>query len=282
MTKTKRDGREIARQNELQVLKALHKFGWLRTRDLGALVWMRLPGKSKSAGFVPKPIVVDAVAVRMAQITLARLRKSGEVLWRQAPDGSFIYGLTQLSARLLTGQGIPAKSAKDLVRRVSLSHYHHRRIANEISIVAKLEGYRVASEHEIATGQWLGGTTGIAGKKPDVLVRDGKDIWCCEIERSARNQRDYEKLLSWLTELWSTCRLDDPATIQDGLLLKKVIFVADNPFINRLFNDLKKLGWTEAMIASRIYPVRCLYTTETRFLLKQATQKVQRILDTSK
>ena len=38
--KTK-DGRALARENELNVMRALHRFGWLRTRNLAALVWQR-------------------------------------------------------------------------------------------------------------------------------------------------------------------------------------------------------------------------------------------------
>ena len=34
------DGRVAARDNELRVLRALHRFGWLRTRDIAALVWL--------------------------------------------------------------------------------------------------------------------------------------------------------------------------------------------------------------------------------------------------
>mgnify|MGYP000853832867 FL=1 len=38
---TNKDGRAIARENEVRVLRALHRFGWLRTRDLAVLVWQR-------------------------------------------------------------------------------------------------------------------------------------------------------------------------------------------------------------------------------------------------
>lgn len=35
----KKNGRIIAAENEMRVLRALHRFGWLRIRDLAALVW---------------------------------------------------------------------------------------------------------------------------------------------------------------------------------------------------------------------------------------------------
>jgi hypothetical protein len=190
-----RDGQVLARNNELRVLKALHKHGWLRTRDLAALLWMRMGNRGATAPQF-EPLLIESSALRMAQRTLARLRKAHKVIHMQAPDGSLIYGLAEAGARQLVGLGIPAKSGKDQVRRVSLSHYHHRRLANELAILAQLQGYRVASETEIAAGIWLGGQQGVAGKKPDVLARDGKRVWWLEVERSRRNQRDYAKLLN--------------------------------------------------------------------------------------
>jgi len=264
----KRDGREIARQNELRVMKALHKFGWLRTRDVAALLWMK--SRAKPLGdFVPTPIVVTASAMRMAQRTLLRLRNDRKVIWIQAPDGSTIYGLAEAGARQLISLDIPAKSAKDSVRRVSMSHYHHRRIANEIAIVAQLQGYRAASEAEIAAGVWLGGMKGIQGKKPDVVVRDGKNVWWVEVERSRRNANDYVKLLAWLKGLWQTgSHAMALAELPDGHILMKVQFVCDGAFIDRLEADLQKIGWSETQIKHRISQMRLLYVSQAKFLLK--------------
>ena len=264
----KRDGREIARQNELRVMKALHKFGWLRTRDVAVLLWMK--SRAKPLGdFVPTPIVVTASAMRMAQRTLLRLRNDRKVIWIQAPDGSTIYGLAEAGARQLISLDIPAKSAKDSVRRVSMSHYHHRRIANEIAIVAQLQGYRAASEAEIAAGVWLGGMKGIQGKKPDVVVRDGKNVWWVEVERSRRNANDYVKLLAWLKGLWQTgSHAMALAELPDGHILMKVQFVCDGAFIDRLEADLQKIGWSETQIKHRISQMRLLYVSQAKFLLK--------------
>lgn len=259
------DGREIARQNEQRILKLLYKFSWLRTRDLAAMIWMRARGKP--AGFEPSIIAVSASALRMGQRTLLRLRQQHLVIWTQAPDGSTIYGLSVAGARLLSGLGIPAKSAKDAVRRVSMSYYHHRRIANEVAIVALLQGYRVASEAEISAGSWLGGLDGIHGKKADVLVRDGKDIWWIEVERSRRNKRDYDKLLAWLEKVWPAGgHVSGSAVLPAGMRLVKVLFVCSGAFIDHLITDLKKLGWSETQISLRISAVRLLYVTDIKFL----------------
>lgn len=262
----KRDGREIARGNDERVLKSLFKFGWLRTRDVAALHWMPRV-KRKGTGFEPIQIEVSPTARRMAQRTLQRLRQQHSVIWIQAPDGSTIYGLSEAGARQLVNLGIPAKSGKDQIRRVSLSQFHHRRIANEIAIGALLQGYRANSELEIAAGQWLGGMKGVFGKKPDVVVRNGKDAYFIEVERSSRNKKSIDSLNGFLFSIWAVDkRAGGPAELPDGHKLHQVIFVANAAFIERVCNDLRKAGWTENMISERIGGVRCLYVTEAKFI----------------
>lgn len=155
------------------------------------------------------------------------------------------------------------------MRRVSLSYYHHRRIANEIAILASRQGYRVASEREIAMGQWFGGKEGVADKLPDAIARDGRDIYWVEVERSRRNKKDEDALRSALVKLWSDVRhpLDTPA-LPGGYKLKRVIFICETAFIDRLMTDLEALGWTKEAIEHRILSVPLLYVTEGKFLLK--------------
>jgi hypothetical protein len=263
---TTRDGREVARHNDLRVLKALHKLGWLRTRDLAALIWMNCP-RPKTGGFQPVRVEVSAAARRMAQRTLRRLRLNRKVLWIKAPDGSQIYGLSELGARQLVGLCIPAKSGNDEIRRVSLSYFHHRRLANEVAISALLQGYRVNGEREISAGEWLGGKDGVMGKMPDVLVRDGKNVWFCEIERSNRRNSDYTKLLHFLKAMWPVGKkADEPAELPGGHLLQQVVFVSNAAFIRRVHGDLETAGWSEMMIAKRIFPVCSLYISEEKFI----------------
>lgn len=169
------------------------------------------------------------------------------MLSAQALDGSLIYGLAEAGARRLAELGIPAKSGKDQVRRVSLAHFHHRRLTNEIAILASLQGYRVSSEAEIAAGQWFAGPEGIRGKRPDVVVREGKEIWLVEVERSRRNEKDYAKLLGWLAGLWPADgeHNGEKGGLPAGYRLRQVVFVCESAFINRLAADLRKKGWTE-------------------------------------
>lgn len=269
----KRDGREVALANSDRVLKALHKHSWLRTRDL-ACYWM--PSiKRTGDGFEPVEVRVGQTARRMAQRTLERLRRQHLVIWIQAPDGSRIYGLSEAGARRLVNLGIPAKSGKDAVRRVSLSQFHHRRIANEVTIGAMLQGYRTNSESEIAAGHWLGGMSGWVGKKPDVLVRDGKNIWFVEIERSARNRTGYESLITALLEMWPTgMKQLKYAALPDGYRLQQVVFVANAAFITRVCSDLMLAGWTEDIVRQRIKGVPLLYVTEGKYIVYEDRAEV--------
>jgi hypothetical protein len=64
-TTTTQDGRITAQQNELDTLTYIQRFGWLRSRDIAALIWR----DSKST---------DS-AIAMAQRTLKRLKDAGQV-----------------------------------------------------------------------------------------------------------------------------------------------------------------------------------------------------------
>lgn len=81
--KTK-DGRAIAHDNEVRVLRALHRFGWLRTRDLAALVWQRWQARPLGEPEFMPPMASDS-GLRMAQRTTCRLFKARQLLRGQAP-----------------------------------------------------------------------------------------------------------------------------------------------------------------------------------------------------
>lgn len=211
----------------------------------------------------------------MAQRSLARLRKQRCVITGQGTDGSVLYALSEAGARTLKMLGIPARSGKDQLRRVSMSHYHHRRLANELAIVASLQGYRVATEYEIATGTWFGGKTGVLGKMPDVVVRDGKQMWWVEVERSRRNRRDYDKLLAWLLALRKLHKPGNTtfAELPGDVLLQQVVFVCSKAFIAKLSDDLAARGWPAAQQCGHIVGVPLLYVSEAKFILKSGIDR---------
>jgi hypothetical protein len=174
---TNKDGRAVARDNEVRVLRALHRFGWLRTRDIAALVWQRWANRAPTEGPNFAPTTATPAGLRMAQRTLRRMREAHLLLQGMGPDGSTIYAMAEAGARVLRALGVEALSGKDLVRSFSASHFRHRCIANEVAIGAIVQGFKASTEREISQGRWLGGEAGVAGKLPDALLRAGQCVW---------------------------------------------------------------------------------------------------------
>lgn len=257
---THRDGRAVARENTIRVLRALHRFGWLRTRDLALLVWHRWADRAPSEGPNLKPREPSAGSLRMAQRTLRRMRASHLVLSGRAPNGSTLYALAEGGARSLKAIGVPATSGKDLLRSFSTSHFRHRCIANEIAIGGILDGFRVSTERETAQGLWFGGKAGAAGKVPDTILRDGLEIWWVEVERSRKNSRDYTRLLQWLDVVLIDTTTNPPSSmLENNLKWSKVVFVCLPAFRATLCRDLSERGWKKTSINSLLVFETSLY-----------------------
>ena len=231
------DGRAIARENEHRILRALNRFGWLRTRDVAALVFTKWANKPPAFASLAAPTATSS-AIRMAQRTLRRMRDVRLVLQADGPDGSVISAISEGGARMLGATGFPASSGKDLVRSFSAAYFRHRCIANELAIAGVVQGLRVSTEREIARGLWAGGEAGIAGKRPDALWRDGRRWTWIEVERSRRNAKDYAQLVSWLVYLRSICRPGSGEEIFPGVTLSRVVFVCTPTFQAKLSRDL--------------------------------------------
>lgn len=257
------DGRLVAQANDHAMLRALHRYGWLRTRDLATLVWQ---GRTKAmAGASPglAPVAALPTAIRMAQRTLVRLRRQRLILSTNAPNGSRIHSLSERGARVLQGLGVPASTGKDLMRDYHAAFFLHRCVANEVAISATMAGYRVSTEREIAQGRWLGGVDGIAGKRPDVLVSLGQMAWWVEVERSHKNRNDYTKLLRWLVAIWqSSPRPGEVATLHEAMTLRQVVFICTKVFAKKLTADLQQQGWSAEQVASRLRFEVSLYSFE--------------------
>lgn len=255
-----KDGRAVAQENEIRVLRALHRFGWLRTRDLAAIAWQRWAAKPSLAHFSLEPPTHSPTGLRMAQRTLSRLRCNHQVLNAKAPDGSIIYALAERGARRLQLSGIAATTGKDLIRNFSSSHFRHRCIANEVAIRSICQGLRVSTEREISRGLWLGGTAGIAGKKPDVLLRNQDQIFWVEVERSRKNKTDYARLLIWLNTLYKDIFSSPTASLlEPPRQWGKVIFICTPAFQSKLCSDLGIAGWTMARVQSLLVFETSLY-----------------------
>lgn len=256
---TAHDGRIIAMENEVRVLRALHRFGWLRTRDLAVLVWQQWQSRPVGEPDL-RPLVATASGLRMAQRTLRRLAEARQVLRGQAPDGSVIYALSEAGARRLQQVGVPAASGKDLIRSFSTAQFRHRSVANEIAIGSILAGYRVSTEREIAQDRWLGAADGIAGKKPDVLLRADNHLYWVEVERSRKNAKDYAKLLAWL-KLVANDAAAESKLLGDGLVWARVVFVCTPAFMARLRRDLLAAGCKKSALDTLV----CFETKLYRF-----------------
>lgn len=261
---------QIAQSNELKVLKAIHKFGWLRSKDLAALIWSKHRNKT-FAEILDTGLDVSDSALRMAQRTIKRLRQQQKVLKATAIDNSEIYGLAQAGANQLRELEIPASSGRNLVRSVSSGYFHHRRISNEIALLCMLGSYKVSGELEVQTGNWFAGEYGIYGKKPDVVARQSRDLWLFEVERSRKNQKDYEGLIKWLLTLKVS---NHSILISDQLYtIRQVVFVCTKSFKAKIEEDLKKVGWTEAEINLRVHTFTCLYNVSEVKLIRKSVPK---------
>lgn len=254
------DGRAKARDNEMRVLRALHRFGWLRTRDIAAL-WARWASKPVAMPSLA-PAVGTASDLRMAQRTLRRMRDGHLLLQAQGSDGSVVYAIAEAGARALQSADVPASSGKDGVRNFSSGYFRHRCIANELAIAGIVQGFRVSTEREIARGLWAGGAAGIAGKRPDALWRNGNRWDWFEVERSRRNARDYAQLLAWLVHLRGCLRPGPGADLGDGVVIGRVVFVCTTQFKKKLLRDLAIQGWPAAEVQKLVVFETLLYKFE--------------------
>ncbi|SAK41004.1 hypothetical protein AWB77_00292 [Caballeronia fortuita] len=259
---TQKDGRVRALENEVKVLRTLHRLGWARSQDIAATVWTRWAQRPVGEPDF-KPVVPTASALRMAQRTLKRLRAARQVLHGQAMNGSVIYSLAEGGARRLRELGVPAETGKDLVRQFSAAQFMHRSVGNQLAVSGITAGFRVTTENEVARGRWFGGVDGVAAKKPDVLFNDGRRIWWMETEKSRRNARDHQRLLVWLTAVRDDAMRPSGSTLlPHGLRWAKVVFVCAPTFQVKLCRDLLAAGWKQDGIDSIIMFKPTLYSNE--------------------
>lgn len=242
----------IAELNQLTVLRYLHRFGWLRTRDIAILVWQ---SRQRTPATPPTllPTAPTPSALRMAQRTVARMSEKKLILKAKAPNGSVLYALSESGARLLRNIGMPATSGKDAIRKSSAAHFLHRCIANEIAISGLLDGYKVSTENEILRARWFGKENGWLNKKADVILRNKQILYWVEVERSRKNQKDYQALLHWLQQIFSKMyRVNDLIYLTDDLHLASIIFICTDIFKKKLIADLIRTGVPMDKINARI------------------------------
>ena len=259
-TKPMQDGREIAVSRQLDMLRLLHRFGWLRTSDLACATAKASSKPNPRVGPSLRQAECSRADIRRTQRHLAALRERKLILSSEAPNGSIIYALSEKGARILQGIGLSATTGKDLLRNYHAAYFLHRNISNELAIGAMQEGYRISSEREIAQGRWLGGLDGILGKKPDVVIGSGNESWFCEVERSHRNSTDYEILKNFLLKIWDGVRVGASAPLAERNLLRQVIFICTPGFQKKLSQELFLKKWSPDELKVRIRFETSLYS----------------------
>ena len=212
------DGRITAQQNELDTLAYIQRFGWLRSRDLAALIW-------------PEAKTIDS-AMAMAQRTLKRIKDAGQILHRLAPDGATVYALSEAGVRRLGEErGIDARSGKDLIRE--LGNYEHRCHANTFAIHRINAGQRVWTEREIQTNR--APIRAIRSKVPDGLVDITSPLdaestlvlaWI-ECERGFKKKADFDKMLRFIFNILGSLN-------SQGLVRNTLFCVAPDVYVKEV------------------------------------------------
>lgn len=199
------DKRLIGEQNARLILTALHRFGWLTTRMIAALVWS------------------DASqSIAMARRTLNRLIDDRRVLKRPLPDGGDCYVLSAAGARWLhEEQGLAAKPGSTL----KLGNALHRACSNWYLIHRHLAGDDIWTEYEIQTGR--APVFSVGGKTPDGLVMTPLGLIWVEVENAWKNLNERARVVNFCQH----CLLagEQMAELAPDFYLFRVAVVSTNP-----------------------------------------------------
>jgi hypothetical protein len=145
LTQQPLDKRIVGEQQRVSTFRYLHRFGWLSSRMVAALVFDHA-----------------AQAWPLARRCLKSMLEDGLVIKRALPQGGTeVYLLSAKGARFLNElEGLDATSGQGL----ALGNSVHRACSNWYLIKAILNGWKVITEHEISTDRC------------PVRVLDGKQV----------------------------------------------------------------------------------------------------------
>lgn len=127
----RRSGRETARLNEFNVMKAVAQFGHLRVIELARAVWPQA-----------------RYGEQLARRTVSRLVGLGLLLERRNSLGSKSLCLTRGGASWLDARGVEAQHTLDL-SSVAGSTFFHRTLATRYLIERQVGGSNVAGEYQL-------------------------------------------------------------------------------------------------------------------------------------
>lgn len=169
------DKRIAGEQNTRAILNFLHRFGWLTSRMLAALVW---------------PNAKQAPA--MARRAVRALAEQKLILKRALPEGGDCYVLSAAGARWLNEEeGLAAKAGAAL----KLGNPVHRACSNWYLIDQIRQSNRVWTEYEIQSGR--APLVSVAGKTPDGLIDTPFGLVWVEVENAWKNRTERSKVVSF-------------------------------------------------------------------------------------
>lgn len=198
------DKRITGEQNTLAVLMYLHRFGWLTSRMIAALIW---PDAKQGAA--------------MARRTVKALADQKLILKRALSEGGDCYALSAGGARWLNEkEGVAAKSGTSL----QLGNPVHRACSNWYLIGRLLAGDRIWTEYEIQTG--CAPVANASGKVPDGLVDTPLGLVWVEVENAWKNRAERAAIV----RLCQRNLLPDPemAELAPNFYLFRVAIVSTN------------------------------------------------------
>lgn len=241
--------RQIARENELNLLAYLYKFGYLTHQQIAVLMYSKSSQATRLAQRLVKRMVDNKLLIRHSGgfgardyigLSTSGARKLSSELG-MVTTGATILATTQNQSSPDALTHSPA-SSKDVMRKPT----RHRVSANWAAIFLMRDGFaEVWTEREIQTNRAPFRSLGL--KIPDTLAAtsEGEIIWV-EVEASRRGGRDLVTLAQWLINTAFPKNgvmpfLNPPA---DTYWLVRVRFViAANEaktFPNRLLNQIEK------------------------------------------
>lgn len=169
------DKRIAGEQNTLAILTFIHRFGWLTSRMLAALVW---------------PTAKQAPA--MARRAVRALAEQKLLLKRALPEGGDCYTLSAAGARWLNErEGVTAKSGTSL----QLGNPVHRACSNWYLISRLLAGDAIWTEYEIQTGR--APVANVSGKVPDGLIDTPFGLIWVEVENAWKSRAERSKVVGF-------------------------------------------------------------------------------------
>lgn len=131
-----------------------------------------------------------------------------------------------------------------------------------------LQGFKVFSERQIAQNKWLFNENVYYGKKPDCLIQNRNYAWWIEVEKSRKNQKDYQALMKWLNDVHQECkRPHEKPELKPGLEIHKIVLICSPVFEKRLINYLLKAGWDKDRINLRLIFFKSLYSFRQTYFL---------------